>query len=198
MFSNYRQRAVIEKKATTFDPNFFKPGDIVCFSSSIPSFDTQFTSFFLKDIFFHIGIMMTPNVLLHYINPNDFDVFKATSIDNSRSLVTSKINDAALSYPQNSIICVLRPPVNLSFLNMIQVAKDITNGYQYDYHYFLSFVFLNSLEKKLNCITFLGLLLEQYNVFKPLQLYERVRTYIPGNIRTLLQKSGFMPFYMQT
>lgn len=200
--ANMWQRAYIEneisKKHFVIDQEL-QYGDVIFFSSSTPSFVNILSSFYFHDIFFHVGIILHAQQILHFINPNDCLFFNAHNTLFSESLVISNINDVINAYPDKTIIRVLRPPKllgePLQNVDIIEYAKDIGNNKQYDYHYVMSYLFGINDHTKLNCLTFIGVLLEKLGIFS--KTINRVTTYVPGKILKLLLLKQYTLKYFQ-
>lgn len=182
---NRIRRKLINNKAN--DVLLTTTGDILYFSSPNFKVETDLLNFVSQDIFFHVGIVVyTPRpMFLHFINPNDASFFKS---DHNGPLILSVLDDVLKCYPTRTLICKLSPPIGkLNTTEIIFKSKEIVKGKDYDQHYILSF--LTSNNTKLNCLTFLGKLMESLGILN--ESRNPVHTYIPGKLKRDLVNNGF-------
>lgn len=144
-------------------------GDIVFFSSK----DQLLSRLYFQDIYFHVGIMIEPDVMMHYVNPLHIKDFGGVPL--IASLCLSKMTDVYRSYGAG-YVKVMR--TGLEREDLMRAGYLVADGTTYDFDYMWSYILNRNDVRKLNCITFLGKLMERCGVLG--KSASPVRDYVPG------------------
>ena len=172
-------------------------GDIVAFASRFPGITPKAVAMFVGCPFFHVGVAVSNNELLHYIEPNLEWFYRphrrlcptGPCFSNVSDLV-----DAHREHTGRAAMCVLRPTSSVKREDIVDaamlVARCGNRPRYYEDSFIVSYVTrrFHPVGDTLHCNTFIGVLMEQLGLL-PISEHPR-EDYRPGRILPLMLRSG--------
>jgi hypothetical protein len=165
--------------------NALLPGDVVAFSSAGPSVKSALIAAYMRTPYLHVGLVIEGGLLAHFVSPDD-EAFFGIRGPAGPGPIVGPLYDVLERYrSEHAIVAAYRSPHQAS-VEWSDVALSFCNR-EYDTASVSSY-FKSSKSSKLNCITFVGAVLERVGTLPP--SVNPSRDYSPGAFYDVLRERG--------